>query len=106
MNAIALDALTRRASLLSLGVAGLTAALTSPLSAGAKNKAKKKLKKKQQQKCQAQVGQCNDTYTAYCESISDDPDVVQTCLDAYTPCCESLASCDYAAFFACTRREM
>jgi hypothetical protein len=105
MDTVAFDALTRRASLLSLGVAGLTAAVSGPLAAGAKNKnkkAKKKLKKKQKQKCQSQVEPCEAVLTANCEDTNQgDPDGLAECLATQPPCCESLGTCDVEGFFTC-----
>jgi hypothetical protein len=101
MEDVAFDAMTRRASLLSFGVAGLAAAFAGSLAAEAKNTAKKKLKKKQLQKCQAQVGQCDANFTGNCEMSSETPEELQECLDLFLPCCEPLGTCDFIAFFAC-----
>jgi hypothetical protein len=88
MNNATFDALSRRASLVTLGAAGL-AALADPVVADAKNTAKKKARKK----CQQQVGQCTAFLAEQCDG---DP----SCL-AVTACCPSLGNCDVAAFFAC-----
>jgi hypothetical protein len=101
MDAIAFDALTRRASLIVVGTAGLAASFASPIATSARNKAKKKLKKKQLQKCQAQIGQCSAIFTANCEASSTNPDELQECLDTFIPCCEPLGTCGFNAFFVC-----
>jgi hypothetical protein len=81
------DALTRRAALVTLGVAGL-AALASP-TANAKSTTKKKAKKK----CQQQVGQCATYLTGVCSSRECPPELIT--------CCDRLAVCDFARFQAC-----
>lgn len=97
MDNVAFAAVTRRLSLVSLGVAGLVT-LASPITAGAKNTAKK-LKKKQLQKCQSQVGPCQTIVTGFCEEDAEgDPDELQECLDFRLPFCEFLATCDTSAF--------
>ena len=89
------DALTRRASLLSLGAAVLAAALASPFTADAKKKGgkNKNKKKKCPDLCTPQVAQCTTAITTLC---AGEP----TCLDSAL-CCPSLASCDFSGFFAC-----
>jgi hypothetical protein len=92
------DALTRRASLLTLG-AGL--AVVAPLLADAKQntnkKRKKKLNKKAKQKCQQQVEQCEETTVAACEG---DPQCIEDAAEILL-CCEFLAACDFAGLIAC-----
>lgn len=90
------DALTRRASLLTLGSAGL-AALTLPRTAAAKKNRKNRNKEKGDvnKLCKSQVGQCETFVTALCEDIND-PECV-----AVLACCAPLASCDFNGFIAC-----
>lgn len=92
------DALTRRASLLSLGAVGLAAALASPFTADAKKKGGKNKNKKKKcpdcpDLCTPQVAQCTTAITTLC---AGEP----TCLDSAL-CCPTLASCDFSGFFAC-----
>ncbi len=94
MEDVAFDAMTRRASLLSFGVAGLAAAFAGSLAAEAKNTAKKKLKKKQRQRCQAQVGACDTLLTTACAGDAE-------CLATRPPCCAFLDTCDFPAFLTC-----
>ncbi|MDQ2652938.1 MAG: hypothetical protein M3Z20_07820 [Chloroflexota bacterium] len=86
------DTLTRRASLLGLGVG--IAAFSSPLTAGAKKNKNKKIKKKAKKKCQDQIPQCQAEIIALCQGN-------QSCLDAELPCCPTLADCNLIAFFGC-----
>ena len=101
MDDKAFETLTRRASMVVLGAAGLAAAFGGPLAGDAKNKAKKKLKKKQLQQCQSQVEQCNAFFTDSCEESSNNPDELQECLDLVLPCCEPLGVCSFNAFYTC-----
>jgi hypothetical protein len=100
MDDVAFDAVTRRASLVSLGLAGLAAFLADAITGEAKNK-NKKITKKAKQKCQSQVGQCTASYTVFCDNITDNPVDLQECVDSYRPCCEFLADCDAGAFLNC-----
>ena len=108
MNDVFFDALTRRsaprgpaaggvsrrASIMTLGTAGLAAALGSPFTADAKKKGgKNKKKKKCRDRCKPQVGQCTTAIAGLC---AGDP----TCLDSAL-CCPILGSCDFSGFFAC-----
>jgi hypothetical protein len=91
MNEGSFDALTRRASLVALGTAGL-AALGGSITADAKNKHGKK-KKKSPDRCASQVAQCTSTITAYC---AGEP----ACQDSIS-CCPILENCDFTGFFTC-----
>jgi hypothetical protein len=86
------DTLTRRASLLGLGVG--IAAFSSPLAAGAKKNKNKKIKKKAKKKCQDQIPQCQAEIIAICKGD-------QACIDTQSRCCPTLADCDLIAFFGC-----
>jgi hypothetical protein len=92
------DALTRRASLLTLGTAGLATVATLAPSLAADAKSKKNRKKKEKtislQRCKRQVGPCTTMLTANCNG---EP----TCLKA-VPCCEFLGRCDGIGFVTCT----
>jgi hypothetical protein len=98
MNDLPFDTLTRhaarrasrRASLMTLGKAGL-AALASPLSTVAK---KKRAGKKAKQKCQRQVGQCTTFLLPLC---GEDPD----CLTFAQQCCALTGNCDPVGFINC-----
>lgn len=92
--------ISRRASLLTLGAAGVTSALSAPISADAKknkrNKNKKKCKKKcpkPEELCAPQVEDCRLVVSAVC---GDEPGC-----DHLIDCCETFASCDVGTFLAC-----
>jgi hypothetical protein len=92
------DTLTRRASLLTLGSAGVAAALGIPTVTSAKKKhGKGKNKGKSGDPnalCKKQVGQCTDFFEAACQGNPD-------CLATVDRCCPTLGSCDLAGFFEC-----
>lgn len=90
MMTSSLAAITRRASLVGVGLL----ALGAPLATEAKGNSKKKLKKKQRKKCQSQVAQCEAEVIELCEGNQD-------CLDTQLPCCAELAACDLLALFTC-----
>lgn len=92
MDEASFDALTRRASLVTLGTAGLAAALGGSFTADAKKK-RGKNKKKSPDRCASQVAQCTTSITAFC---SGEP----TCLDSVA-CCPILENCDFTGFFTC-----
>jgi hypothetical protein len=94
MNNGTFEALTRRASLMSLGTAGLIA-LTNPFVAGAKKKqGKNKGKNGDVNKlCKGQVGECTTALTALC---AGDPD----CQDLIA-CCSNLGRCNFTSFLDC-----
>jgi len=89
MNDVSFDALSRRASLVALGAAGLAAAFAAPI-ADAKNTTKKKARKK----CKKQVGQCLVFLEGRC---AGDP----ACIANSVRCCPFLGNCDVIGFFAC-----
>ena len=90
MDDVAFDAMTRRASVAALGVAGL-ARFMAPAASDAKKKHKKKFDVNKF--CKKQVPECNTLITVQC---AGDPD----CLDAL-PCCQELATCDFGGFLNC-----
>jgi hypothetical protein len=90
------EALSRRHSLGTLGVAALLAAMASPtaaLAANSNKKAKRKARKLKTKKCRKQEGPCRDFWTGVCEG---DPE----CLPMID-CCASFSSCDADAAFSC-----
>src|SRR5262249_24476694 len=98
VNPTIFDTLTRRASLLRLGTAGLTAVLANPLSASARKKHGKSNSKKvdPNRLCKAQVKQCLDFFTPRC---GDDV----PCVEAANECCPVLGDCELAGFVDCVR---
>jgi hypothetical protein len=95
MNPLALNALSRRASLLTLGSAGLAAAFARPVTTSAKKKhGKSKGKKGDATKlCKQQVGQCLELFTPNCTN--------PTCLAQLERCCPVLGDCEFAGYFDC-----
>ncbi len=89
MESVSLDALTRRASLMALGAAGLAGLANSNI-AGAK---KRKKKGDVNKLCKKQVGQCTTLLTAAC---GDQP----TC-PALVACCSSFGTCNATEFITC-----
>lgn len=94
------EAVSRRSSLVTLGVAALAAMVALPGSGVAgkpsnnKNKKQKKQAKKQSLKlCQQQVGQCQTFITAECEGNG--------CGTVVAVCCPLLGTCQNEAFFTC-----
>ena len=79
------SAFTRRASLLTLGVAGATSLAPRPLAA----------KKSANFLCKRQVGDCRAGITLVCEGPNCDQAVA---------CCDFLATCDFTAFASCINR--
>jgi len=92
MNDGSFDALTRRASIVTLSTAGLAAALADPFTARA-NKKGGKNKKKCKNPCSTQVGQCTTTIATLCAGEPSCQDSLQ--------CCPILGRCDFSGFFAC-----
>ncbi len=88
-------ALTRRASLLTLGSAGL-AALAQPMVSSAKKKKKKQKKGDVNQFCKKQVDQCRTFLSASCEGEGQ-----AACLLAVETCCPEFGTCNFAGFFDC-----
>lgn len=98
MDTRTFDAMTRRASLLTLGAAGLATlgSLWRPLAAGARKRNGKKAKKENKkfdQRCKKQVGPCESVLTANCNG---DPG----CLRG-VPCCSFFGKCDGVGFVTC-----
>lgn len=93
-------ALSRRASLLTLGAAGTVAAF-APLTADARKKKNrnknqnKKVNKKARQKCQNQIEQCNDLVIAQCGEENEE------CIAEGLVCCEFLSDCNFTGFLGC-----
>ncbi len=86
------DALTRRASLMTLGVAGL-AGIAGPLGAEAKKKGKGN------DKCKKQVDKCRSGVAQLCEVVFAEDAAL--CVPIFESCCEFLKSCNAAQAFAC-----
>jgi hypothetical protein len=93
----AIEAITRRRSLLSLGGMALAASLVAPASTTAKNGKKKKNK----QRCQAQIGQCREGILAICQTIQKSPEGVEECFELFDQCCEFLDGPNTSGAFAC-----
>lgn len=89
MHAPSRTSVTRRASLVAFGAAGLGAAIP-PLAA----KDKKKTKPDVNKLCKPQVDQCEASFTALCDAGDAE------CL-AILACCESLSTCDFTSFAVC-----
>ncbi len=102
MNTTAFDPLTRRASLMVIGMTGLPglAGFAGLRAAIAKNRKKNSTKKKARQKCKNQVGQCISSIYLVCGPIGPD------CLALAEQCCLILGSCDVTGYFACLTPEM
>jgi hypothetical protein len=82
-------AISRRATVMTVGGAGLAAALGVPFTAARKSGKKRKKKNA----CQRQVGQCRGFFTNVCGSETG-------CPEAFA-CCELLANCNSGGFVAC-----
>lgn len=95
MDTNTFDALTRRASLMTLGVAGL-AGIAGPLEAKAKNK---KGKGDNLKKCKKQVAKCRSGIAQLCEVVFAED--AELCVPIFEPCCEFLKNCNAAQAFAC-----
>jgi hypothetical protein len=88
-------ALSRRASLLTLGAARSAAEL-KPATADAKNKNRNsKVKKKAKQKCEQQVGPCNDFVITQCDAADE------ACISRRLACCAFLGACDVTGLLTC-----
>lgn len=93
------DAITRRASLLTLGTAGLAtlATLTHPHAGEARKKKKRKGNKADSDAlCKKQVEQCASALAQECEDDGDDPQ----CPDLID-CCSFLGTCNVDGFLVC-----
>jgi hypothetical protein len=88
-----LAALTRRASLMTLGTAGVTA-LAGPFAGKAKNKKKHKHKSGDVNKlCKTQVDPCISTLTPGCDDAF--------CVVTIRRCCQFFGTCDVTGFITC-----
>ncbi len=89
----AATALSRRASLMTLGGAGVStlAAVARPITADAR---KQSAAKKAKKKCKKQIGPC---VTAVAPDCSGDP----ACLAGVRRCCGLAGICDIIGFFTC-----
>lgn len=97
MNDVSFDTLTRHASRLSLGAAGLTGLATqpTPVTADAKKRnANKKANKNAKQKCQSQVAQCVSSMASVCNGEA-------ACLAKVELCCAFFGSCDLSGWLVC-----
>lgn len=88
-----LNRLTRRASVLSLGVAGLGAAIPS-LTAGAKDRKKKK--GDANKRCKTQVASCKAFFTGQCGSQVNSPQCA-----VVLGCCDALGTCNFSGLATC-----
>jgi hypothetical protein len=95
MNDVSIDALSRRASLMTLGAVGLAANLASPAITTAK-----KGGKKGKDKCKKQVGACREGVADLCEVVFGIDNVAE-CVALFGPCCDFLKGCNTAQAFAC-----
>jgi hypothetical protein len=91
MDPVSFDALTRRASLISMGAAGLVA-FAQPDAAKSKKKHKKK-KGDVNKLCKEEVSDCLAVLTAVCEDAA--------CVAVVQLCCPKLATCDFAGHLNC-----
>lgn len=83
------DSLSRRASLVALGGAAVTAVLRpSAASAG-------KVAKKVKRTCKRQIGQCQSSVASFCAGAP------AGCEEAMAPCCASFKGCKAGAVYAC-----
>jgi hypothetical protein len=93
------DAITRRASVMTLGTVGLATLATlvpsQAIDAKKQNNGKKKKEKAiSLKRCKKQVGPCTTLVTANCNQDAD-------CLKDVVPCCEFLGRCDGVGFVTC-----
>jgi len=97
MDRVSFDALTRRASILTLGGAGLAglATLMTPLATDAKKKRGRNVDVNK--RCKQQVAE----WTAFAPSLcSEGPDC-----DALIACGAQLATCDFTGFLVCVNSD-
>jgi hypothetical protein len=90
MNDRAFDAISRRASLLTL-----TSAALSPLSAGPVAAAKKPTS--DDTRCKRQKEQCRSTVKEHCASFPDP----EACDDTLVPCCKDFKTCKADKAYVC-----
>lgn len=86
-----LTRLTRRASVMSLGVASLGAAIP-PLAAGARKKKKADANKR----CKSQVEPCKAFFTGQCGGGINNPECA-----AVIGCCDALGTCNFSGLATC-----
>ena len=84
-----LSGLTRRASLVALGAAGLSVAVSPRATKGKK-------KGKANKRCKPQVAQCQSFFTGQCEGDVNAPDCA-----ARVKCCELLGTCNFDGLITC-----
>jgi hypothetical protein len=83
------NALTRRATVMTLGAAGL-----GGLAAAIADAKSKKKKGDVNKLCKTQIEPCELTLTGQC---GEDPE----CIEAMTACCAILGTCNFTEMFAC-----
>jgi hypothetical protein len=95
MDTRSFDAITRRASLMTLGTAGLAtlAALAHPLAADAKKKNRNKNKGDVNKRCKQQVEQCTTALAPECEGNENCPAILD--------CCSFFGTCNTTGFLNC-----
>ncbi|HYI14927.1 MAG TPA: hypothetical protein VEX37_06030 [Thermomicrobiales bacterium] len=100
------EAVSRRASLLTLSTAGL-AALVQPIEAAAKKSKNDKKTKKATQACKNELAECT-TQATQCSAQADQCTTFVSAVCTGDPgcaaiaaCCAFLGSCDVGAFFVC-----
>lgn len=93
----AVEAVSRRRSLLMLGGVSLATGLAGPLGAEAKPSPAKKAKKKAKKTCKRQVSQC----TAILDERCDENDCDADSLERVLGCCQSFRSCSAGAVLDC-----
>jgi hypothetical protein len=85
-------AVSRRASLLTMGGATLSAAMAASMGAAAGRSGKRG-----KNRCKPQKGKCLAYFAGYCLQQGEP----SLCEDKHFPCCEYFARCNAAAGFAC-----
>ena len=93
----AAEAMSRRASLLTLGGAVLARVMAAPRTAQA-GKESKKAKKRVKRTCKRQVGACRAFFTELCAT---DPECDEEEMERVFPCCELLENCEAGDSVAC-----
>lgn len=96
-------AVSRRASLLTVGGAALAALASRSPDVGAKNrnKAKKKARKKAEKRCRQQGPPCLEFATRLCAAFHPPSPIRDACLNRANACCASIETCDGGDYFAC-----
>jgi hypothetical protein len=93
LTRLAVDAVSRRRSLLTLGGATVASAVASPSVIQAAGTAKKARKRKRK-KCRRQIDQCLAALTAFCEGE-------ESCINNFDLCCPLLSDCQAGAALDC-----